>query len=62
MVHTQLYSVERRRFTSEAIAIAMRQGDPDWTSYVSLVIRESKANGTFQKLAHRYNTWLRTER
>jgi ABC-type amino acid transport substrate-binding protein len=62
MVHSKLFSVERRRFTSESIAIAMRQGDPDWTAYVSLVIRESKADGTFQKLAHRYNTWLRTER
>lgn len=62
LVHSKLFSVERRRFTSESIAVAMRQGDPDWTTYVSLVIRESKANGTFQKLAHRYNTWLRTER
>ncbi len=61
-VKSKLYSVERRRFTSESIAIAMRQGDPDWSAYLSLVVRESKANGTFQKLAHRYNTWLRTER
>jgi ABC-type amino acid transport substrate-binding protein len=62
LVKTKLFSVERRRFTSESIAVALRQTDPDWTAYVSLVIRESKANGTFQKIAHRYNLWLRTER
>jgi len=62
LAKSKLYSVERRRFTSESIAVAMRQADPDWSAYVSLVIRESKANGTFQKLAHRYNLWLRTER
>lgn len=61
-VGSRLFSVERRRFTSEPIAIAVRQGDPDWTAYLSIVLHDAKENGTFQKLAHRYNIWLRVER
>ena len=61
-VRAPLVSVERRRVTSESIAIAVRQGDTDWTDYVSLVLRESRSAGRFHRMARRYNAWLRAER
>ncbi len=62
LVGGPLSSVENRRFTSEQIAFATRQGDPDFTEYLSLVVHDLKVSGHFHLLAHRYNLWLRTER
>lgn len=61
-VKTALVSVEARRVTSEAISMVARQGDTDWTDYLSLLVRETRNNGRFHRLAHRYNAWLRAER
>ncbi len=61
-VRAGLVSVEARRFTSEAIAMVARQGDADWTDYLSLLVRETRTSGEFHRLAHRYNAWLRAER
>ena len=57
-----LSSVEKRRVTSEAIAIAARQGDSDFVEFLSLFIRELRQTGDFMRLARRYNQWLRVDR
>lgn len=55
-------AVENRRFTNEPIAMAAKQGDPDWQAYLSLLVHEVRSDGRFHELAHRYNAWLRTQR
>jgi polar amino acid transport system substrate-binding protein len=57
-----LHSVEKRRVTSEALAIAARQGDSDFVEFLSLFIRELRQSGEFMRLARRYNQWLRVDR
>lgn len=57
-----IYSVERRRVTSEAMAMVARQGDPDFVSFLSLLIRDLRQSGEFMRLARRYNPWLRVDR
>lgn len=57
-----LFSVERRRVTTEAIAIAARQGDGDFVEFLSLFIRELRQTGEFMRLARRYHNWLRVDR
>lgn len=57
-----LISVERRRVTTEAIAIAARQGDSDFVEFLSLFIRELRQTGEFMHLARRYHNWLRVDR
>jgi polar amino acid transport system substrate-binding protein len=61
-VKAALSSVEQRRVTAESIAMVARQGDTDWTDYLSLLVRETRTSGRFHRLAHRYNPWLRAER
>lgn len=61
-VTTPLHAVGGRRLTSESICIATRQGDADWTDFLSLVIRELKTSGQFHRLVRRYNPWLRMQR
>jgi ABC-type amino acid transport substrate-binding protein len=61
-VTTPLHAVGGRRLTSESICMAARQGDADWTDYLSLVIREMKTSGRFHRLVRRYNPWLRMQR
>lgn len=57
-----LYSVERRRVTTESIAIATRQGDGDFVEFLSLLIRELRQSGEFMRMARRYHHWLRVDR
>jgi polar amino acid transport system substrate-binding protein len=57
-----LFSVEKRRVTSEAIAMATRQGDGDFVEFLSLFLRELRQSGDFMRLARRYNQWLRVDR
>ena len=57
-----LFSVERRRVTTETIAIAARQGDGDFVEFLSLFIRELRQTGEFMHLARRYHNWLRVDR
>ncbi len=57
-----LFAVEKRRVTTEAIAMATRQGDGDFVEFLSLFIRELRQSGDFMRLAHRYNQWLRVDR
>lgn len=57
-----LFSVEKRRVTTEAIAIAARQGDGDFVEFLSLLIHELRQTGEFMRLARRYQHWLRVDR
>lgn len=57
-----LHSVERRRVTTESIAIAARQGDGDFVEFLSLLIRELRQTGEFMRMARRYHDWLRVDR
>jgi polar amino acid transport system substrate-binding protein len=57
-----LSPVEERRFTTEALAIAVRQGDPDWLGWLNLFLKEQKSSGAFHKLAARFNPWFKNER
>jgi polar amino acid transport system substrate-binding protein len=61
-VPVPLSVVESRRVTTESFAIVTRQGDADWTAFLSLLVREVRSDGSFHQLAHRYNPWLRAER
>jgi polar amino acid transport system substrate-binding protein len=61
-VHATLSAVEQRRFTSESLAMAVRQGDPDWLGWLDLFLKQEKSSGAFHKLAARFNPWFRTER
>ncbi len=57
-----LFSVEKRRVTTESIAIAARQGDGDFVEFLSLLIRELRQTGEFMRMARRYHHWLRVDR
>lgn len=57
-----LFSVEKRRVTTESIAIAARQGDGDFVEFLSLLIHEMRQTGEFMRLARRYQHWLRVDR
>jgi polar amino acid transport system substrate-binding protein len=61
-IHTQLAAVEDRRFTTEQLAFAVRQGDPDWLGWLNLFLKQEKTSGAFHKLAARFNPWFRNER
>jgi polar amino acid transport system substrate-binding protein len=61
-VHATLQPVEDRRFTVEELAMAVKQGDPDWLAWLNLFIDKEKTSGAFHKLAARFNAWFKTER
>lgn len=61
-VKAALASVEERRFTAEQLALAVRQGDPDWLGWLDLYLTTVRGNGQFHRIAARYNDWFRTER
>jgi len=61
-VKSTLASVEERRFTAEQLALAVRQGDPDWLGWLDLYLTTVRGNGQFHRVAARYNDWFRTER
>jgi polar amino acid transport system substrate-binding protein len=61
-VHAALVPLEGRRFTYEALAIALRQGDADWLGWLNLFLKQEKTSGAFHKLAARFNPWFRNER
>lgn len=58
---TKLVPLEGRRFSTENMALAVAQGDPDWLGWINLFLREAKAQGAFHRAAARYNAWFRTE-
>jgi polar amino acid transport system substrate-binding protein len=61
-VKSPLSAVEDRRFTTEQLAIAVRQGDADWLGWLNLYLKQQKTSGSFHKLAARFNSWFRNER
>jgi ABC-type amino acid transport substrate-binding protein len=61
-VKTQLQPVEERRFTTESLAFAVKQGDADWLGWLNLFLKQEKTSGAFHKLAARFNAWFRQER
>jgi polar amino acid transport system substrate-binding protein len=61
-IKARLVPVENRRFTTEQLAFAVRQGDADWLGWLNLYLKQMKTSGAFHKLASRYNAWFRTER
>jgi polar amino acid transport system substrate-binding protein len=61
-VKAALSPVEERRFTTERLALAVRQGDPDWLGWVNLFVGETKARGALERMAARWNPWFRDER
>ncbi len=60
--HATLTAIEERRFTTESLAIAVKQGDGDWLGWLNLFLKEQKSSGAFHKLASRFNLWFRSER
>jgi hypothetical protein len=61
-VRATMSPVEDRRLTTERFALAVRQGDPDWLGWLNLFLREAKAQGSFHRLAARFNPWFRAEK
>jgi polar amino acid transport system substrate-binding protein len=60
--HAHLARVEERRFTTERLAMAVRQGDAEWLRWLDLMLDEMKATGVFHRLAARFHPWFRMER